>query len=105
MFGFRNQKQAKYTDVIGLLTDVGHHRIRYLSVFLDSQLVIHQLNNVYCVRDPCLFSKYLQVRLLSRYFDFITFTHIPKQLNQITDNLANIVLDWHISHQDTSTHT
>jgi ribonuclease HI len=99
--GLATNNQAKYTIVIGLLANAQHHRIHHLSVFLDSQLVILQLNNVYCIRDPCLFHKYLQVRLLSRHFDFITFTHIPRQLNQIIDNLANIVLDWHISHQDT----
>jgi ribonuclease HI len=103
--GSTTNNQAEYTVVIGLLTDANHHRIRHLSILLDSQLVVLQLNNVYRVRDPCLFRKYLQVRLLSRHFDFITFTHIPRQFNQITDNLANIVLDWHISHQDTFTHT
>jgi ribonuclease HI len=103
--GSATNNQAEYTAVIGLLADAQHHHIRHLSVFLDSQLVVLQLNNVYRVRDPCLFHKYLQVRLLSRHFDSITFTHIPRQLNQITDNLANIMLDWHISHQATSTHT
>ena len=103
--GPATNNQAEYTVVIGLLTDAQHHHIRHLSVFLDSQLVVLQLNNVYCVHDPCLFRKYLQVRLLSRHFDSITFTHIPIQLNQITYNIANIVLDWHISHQDTSKHT
>jgi ribonuclease HI len=103
--GSTTNNQAKYTVIIGLLVDANHHRICHLSILLDSQLVVLQLNNVYRVRDPCLFRKYLQVRLLSRHFDFITFTHIPRQFNHITDNLANIVLDWHISHQDTFTHT
>jgi ribonuclease HI len=91
--GLATNNQAKYNTSIGLLADAIHHRICHLSVLLDSQLVVLQLNNVYCVCDPCLFRKYLQVRLLSRHFDFITFTHIPRQFNQITDNLANIVLD------------
>jgi ribonuclease HI len=101
--GSATNNQAEYTVVIGLLADAQHHHILYLSIFLDSQLVVLQLNNVYRVRDPCLFRKYLQVRLLSRHFDSITFTHIPRQMNQIIDNLANIVLDWHISHQATHT--
>jgi ribonuclease HI len=101
--GPTTNNQAKYTAVIGLLADTQRHHIRHLSVFLDSELVVLQLNNVYCVRDLCLFRKYLQVRLLSRHFDSITFTHIPRQLNQTTDQLANIVLDWHISHQATHT--
>jgi ribonuclease HI len=103
--GSMTNNQAEYTAVIGLLANAQHHRIGHLNIFLDSQLVVLQLNNVYRVRDPCLFHKYLQVRLLSRHFDSITFTYIPRQLNQITDNLANIVLDWHTSHQATSTHT
>ena len=63
--GPATNNQAEYTAVIGLLTDAQHHHIRHLSVFLDSQLVVLQLNNVYRVRDTCLFRKYLQVRLLS----------------------------------------
>jgi ribonuclease HI len=103
--GSSTKNQAEYTAIIGLLADAQHHRIRHLSDLLDSQLVVLHLNNVYHIRDPCLFHKFLQVRVLSRHFDSITFTHIPSQLNQITDNLANIVLDWKISHHDTSTHT
>jgi len=101
--GPTTNNQDEYTTVIGLLADSQHHHIRHLSVFLDSQLVVLQLNNVYCVCDPCLFCKYLQVRLLSRHFDSITFTHIPRQLNQTTIEIANMVLDWHISHQATHT--
>ena len=94
--GPATNNQAEYTAGIGLLADAQHHHIHHLSIFLDSQLVVLQLNNVYCVRDPCLFRKYLQVRLLSRHFDSITFTHIPRELNQTTDEIANMVLDWHI---------
>jgi ribonuclease HI len=101
--GPATKNQAKYTTVIGLLVDTQRHHIRHLSIFLDSQLVVLQLNNVYHVRDPCLFRKYLQVRLLSRHFDSITFTHISIQLNQTTVEIANMVLDWHISHQATHT--
>jgi ribonuclease HI len=101
--GPATNNQAEYTAVIGLLTDAHHHHIRHLSVFLDSQFVVLQLNNVYRVRDPCLFRKYLQVILLTRPFDSITFTHIPRESNQITDEIANMVLDWHTSHQTTHT--
>ena len=80
--GPTTNNQAEYTVVIGLLANAQRHHIHHLSVFLDSQLVVLQLNNVYRVRDPCLFRKYLQVRLLSQHIDSITFTHIPRQLNQ-----------------------
>jgi ribonuclease HI len=103
--GSVTNNKEEYSFVIGLLAEASHPHIRHLSVLLDSQFVILQLNNMYCVHDPCLFHKYLQVRLLSRHFDSITFTHIPRQFNQIEDNMDNLVLDFHLSHQDTITHT
>jgi ribonuclease HI len=103
--GSTTNNQAKYTTIIGLLVDANHHCIHHVSILLDSQLVVLQLNNVYRIRDTFLFRKYLQVRILSRHFDFIIFPHIPRKFNQIIDNMANIVVDWHISHQNTFTHT
>jgi ribonuclease HI len=38
--GSTTNNQAEYTTVIGLLADAQHHRIRHLSIFLDSQLVV-----------------------------------------------------------------
>jgi ribonuclease HI len=102
--GSTTNNQVEYTTVIALLAEASHRHIHHLSILLDSQLVVLQLNNVYRVRDPFLFCKCLQVRLLSRHFDSITFTHIPRQFNQIEYNMANLVLDWHLSHQDTITH-
>jgi ribonuclease HI len=32
--------QVEYTTIIGLLANAQHHRIRHLSIFLDSQLVV-----------------------------------------------------------------
>jgi ribonuclease HI len=75
--GSATNNQAEYTVFIGLLTKANRRHIRHCSVLLYSQLVILQLNNVYCVHDPFLFRKYLQIILLSRHFDSITFTHIP----------------------------
>ena len=63
--GSATNNQAEYTFIISLLADASHHCIHHLSVLLDSQLVVLQLNNVYSVHDPFLFLKYLQVRLLS----------------------------------------
>jgi hypothetical protein len=39
---------------------------------------------------------YLRVRLLERNFDYITYQHIPRRLNTLTDALANHVLDRHL---------
>jgi hypothetical protein len=61
-------------------------------------LIVFQLNNVYHIHDPYLFRKYLQFKLMSRNFESITLTHIPISENQIVNNIANEIIDCHLSH-------
>jgi ribonuclease HI len=89
---------VEYSAVIELLRDALSHGISHLQVYLDAQLVMSQLNGVYRVYDPTLHRRFLRVRLLERYFDYITYIHVPRRSNQLTDTLANQVLDWHVAH-------
>ena len=86
-------------DIFELLLDVISHGIQCLVVHLDSQLVVLQLNGQYRVCDPSILQKYLRVKLLEKQFEFITYIHIPRSENQLSDSLANFVLNWHITHQ------
>ena len=45
---------AEYSVVIELLQDVISHGVLSLEVRLDSQLVVSQLNDSYCIRDLVL---------------------------------------------------
>ena len=89
---------AGYSAVIELLVDDIHHDIDQLIVRLDSQLVVYQLNGIYNIRNPILLRKYLCIKLLERQFQFITYEHIPRHLNYVSDALTNYVLDWHLRH-------
>jgi ribonuclease HI len=55
---------AKYSAVLEFLHDALSHGISHLWVYLDAQLVVSQLNGVYCVYDPTLHRRFLRVRLL-----------------------------------------
>ena len=90
---------AEYSAIIELLLDTILHGIQCLVVHLDSQLVVMQLNDQCRVHDPSILRKYLQVNLLVKQFEFITYVHIPRSENQLSDSLANFALDWHITHQ------
>ena len=46
---------VEYTAVINLLSEATSLDIDSLMVYLDSQLVVSQLNNIYRVRDPNLY--------------------------------------------------
>ena len=89
---------AEYTAVMYLLSEAISLGVDSLVVFLDSQLVVSQLNNTYRVRDPFLLRLFLTVRLLQISFQFLTFIHIPRAENWMADSLANQATDWHINH-------
>ena len=57
-----------------------------------------KLNGVYRVHNPILFRIYLQVTLLMRGFEIITFIHVPRAQNHYVDSIANHILDWHLAH-------
>ena len=87
---------AEYSAFIELLIEAISLNIHALIVNLDSQLVVHQLNGNYSIRNPQILRFYLHVLLLERNFDYITYQHIPRQMNTLTDTVANIVLDRHL---------
>ena len=90
---------AEYYVVIKLLSNANSLGIRQLLVHLDSQLIVSQLNGIYRVHDPNLLQKYLRIKPLECNFKYITYVHIPRSLNWVTDALENYVLDWHINHK------
>ena len=89
---------TEYSAVIELFHDALSLGISHLWVYLDAHLVVSHLNGVYCVHDPSLHQRFLKVRLLERSFDYITYIHVPRRLNQVTNALANHILDWHLAH-------
>ena len=84
--------------VIELLWDALSQGIIQLEVRLDSQLVVSQLNRAYEVPNSILLHWFMQVRLLEINFDFITFNHIPRNQNSLTDAYANYIFDWQLTY-------
>jgi len=94
--GCTTNNVTEYSVIIELLTEAINLGIHTLVVNLDSQLVVHQLNGRYSIRDHQILRLYLRVRLFKMNFDFITYQHIPKILNTLTYALANHVFDKHL---------
>ena len=83
--GHATNNVAEYRDVIKILWDALSCGITQLEVLLDSQLVVSQLNQAYQVWNPILLRQFMQVRLLERNFEFITFNQIPRNQNSLTN--------------------
>jgi ribonuclease HI len=86
-------------SIIRLLTKASSLGISQLIINLDSQLVVHQLNREYVIHNSTLLRLHLRVRHLERDFEFLEYRHISRELNTITDSLANYMLDWYIAHR------
>ena len=69
-------------------------------VLMDSQLVVCHLNHVYTIRNSMLLRLFQRVRLLERSFETITYRHIPREQNVVSDSLANYILNSHMPIHD-----
>ena len=87
--GPTTNNMAEYHVVIRILTQASSLGISRIIVNLDSQLVVYQLNRIYAIRNPILLRLHLQVHRLEWMFDYIKYKHIPRELNNVSNLLAN----------------
>jgi ribonuclease HI len=97
--GPATNNMAEYHAVIGLLTQASSLSISRIIIYLDSQLVVYQLNHIYAIRNPILLRLHLQVRHLERMFDYIEYRHILRELNSVSYSLANYIMDRYLAHR------
>jgi len=64
-----------------------------LVCYLDSELVVKQLNREYKIKNKDLAPLFLEVYNLSLGFKKISFVHIPREKNKEADRLANKAMD------------
>jgi ribonuclease HI len=90
---------AEYTAVIDALELVsnkagGMPEIMRLEFFLDSELVVKQLNGQYRVKDPGLSQLYQNIQRTLRDASYTySFTHVRREQNKRADQLVNHALD------------
>jgi ribonuclease HI len=99
--GIKTNNEAEYEALIRGLRflieveekiDVSEVEIR---CYLDSLLVVNQMNGVWKVRDKRMREKYNFAKNLADQFKKIDFIHIPREENEIADMLANKAMDEH----------
>jgi ribonuclease HI len=91
--GTITNNQAEYLGLVGGLERATELLIPKLKVFMDSELVINQMNGFYKVKNVDLKPYYLQATELAKDFESIIFAHIPRELNKQADAEVNRILD------------
>jgi len=61
--------------------------------YLDSELVVRQLNGEYKVKNKDLAPLFLEIHNLRLGFKRISFAHVPREENREADRLANEAMD------------
>lgn len=94
--GIKTNNEAEYAGLLAVLTWVQDHspQVDLLRYYSDSELLIRQLNGQYRVKSPHLKPLFAQVLAILATFPFpFSCHHIPRELNSLSDSLANQAMD------------
>jgi len=86
---------AEYTAFIMALQEAKKRGIPDLEIYLDSELIVRQIEGTYRVKKPHLKKLYDQALALLENFPHYQIQHIPREQNQEADRLANFAIDKH----------
>lgn len=91
--GVATNNQAEYLALKKGIIEALTHNIQELECYLDSELIVKQLQGVYRIKHQQLKPLAEEIRRLAQQFDHISFVHIPREKNKEADYLVNKILD------------
>ncbi len=93
--GIKTNNQAEYEALISALESASEFNSQEAICYLDSELVVKQLNGEYRVRNFKLRELWVKMQELKEKFQKVSFFYIPRTnyYIQIVDQLANRTLD------------
>ena len=93
--GETTNNQAEYRAVVLALEKAAKFKPERIDFYLDSQLIVHQMNGVYKIKNTELKPVAENVKKLASQYPLVTFQHVPREQNQLADAQVNIILDNH----------
>lgn len=93
--GITTNNQAEYHGVQLGLERAFELGISAIEFRIDSMLVVNQMKGIYKIKNRELWPINERIRSLIDKFEKVTFTHVPRELNQFADSLVNKLLDEH----------
>lgn len=93
--GTATNNRAEYLALIEGLRAAAEWKPEHLEVFLDSKLVVEQVNGNWKIKHLDLQPLARQAQDLLRGFGSVTVAHVPREKNRGADALANKAIDDH----------
>lgn len=91
--GETTNNQAEYRAVIAAIEKLKEFEVDELNFFLDSELVVKQLNGQYKVKNEGLAPLFVKIHNARQSFKKVTFSHVRREFNKEADALANKAMD------------
>lgn len=91
--GEATNNQAEYKAVAAAIAKAKELGAKELDFYLDSELVVKQLNREYKVKNKGLAPLFVQIYNAVLSFKKVSFSHVRREMNKEADRLANLAMD------------
>ena len=91
--GRSTNNEAEYRAVVEALKTCGEKKNLDIEFFVDSLLIVNQLNGKFKVKEPRMKKYFDEIKLLEKNFKSVKYTHIERSRNYAADKIVNEVLD------------
>jgi mutator protein MutT len=93
--GITTNNQAEYQGVRLGLERALELKYKNVDFKIDSMLVVNQMKGHYKIKNRELWPVHERIRELMTQFTHVTFSHVPREFNQLADGMVNKTLDAH----------
>lgn len=87
--GKTTNNRAEYEALIHALEIASEYGFETVEIRCDAELVVRQVQGEYQTNDPALRERRIRVRELLDQFEDYSITHVPREINERADQLAN----------------
>lgn len=84
---------AEYSGLVLALEKALDLGIKNVDVYMDSELVVKQMNGLYKVKNEKLLPLFITARSFAAKFSSFKISHVRREQNKIADSLANEAMD------------
>jgi len=91
--GMTTNNVAEYNGVVLAMQEAKKLGAEELEFYLDSELVVKQLNREYKVKNSELAKLFVKIYNLQQLFKKVSYQHVPREMNKLADKLANQAMD------------
>jgi ribonuclease HI len=99
--GVATNNEAEYQALIEGLKAVKDWKPDRLEIYLDSKLVVEQMNGRYRIKAPELVPLHRRATELMKQFPEVVISHVERSKNRGADALANMAIDAHVKKNKT----